>query len=298
MMRTLPWNQLGTDIEAAATVGEALALADLNWNVKSNPVFDANGNTIPGFYANTRDTDGEVLGIVGQRYQIVQNMDAFEFIDALVSNGIQFIRAGVFHHGRAVWVLGKLPEHMILGDQFDPYVVFINSHDGTGSIKICMTPIRIACSNALNLALKSASRTWSTRHMGDIQYKLQEARHTLGMANNYMIGLNQDAEKLALKQFDDVQFERVFDKLFPINPQDSKRKIQNIVDMKDGMFKALQAPDLANFNGSAWKYINAVTDYIDHADPARLTANFAENRWQKIATGHQIVDAFFEEIAA
>lgn len=297
--RNLPWNQLGVDVTNAINAKDALTIAELNWDVVSNPVYDVGGNSIPGFFANTRSSDGEVLGIVGPRYQIVQNTDAFDFTNSLVQNGVTFEKAGVFHHGRSVWLLAKLPQVDILGDNFDPYIVFINSHDGTGAIKVAMTPIRIACSNALNFALKKANRSWSTRHMGNISQKLEEAKHTLGLANNYMIGLNEDAERLALKNFTTDQFEKVFDKVFPIDKnKDSERKIRNIVDIKEGMFKALNEDDLKNFKGTAWAAINAVTDYVDHAAPSRFSQNYDERRWSKIAVGHAVVDAFYEEIAA
>ena len=296
--RDVPWNQLGIDVTAATNVNEALNIAGLDWNVINNPIYDAHGNVIEGYVANTRSNDGEVLGIVGKRYQIVQNTEAFDFTNSLVDEGVTFEKAGVFHHGKAVWLLAKLPQTKILDDAFDPYVVFINSHDGTGSIKVAMTPIRIACSNALNVALKKASRSWSTRHMGNINQKLMEARHTLGLANDYMLELDTEAEKLATINFTTTQFEEVFDKVLPIDQnKDSERKIRNIVDIKEGMFKALEAEDLRNFRGTAWGAINAVTDYIDHAAPGRMTQNYEESRWNKIATGHNIVDAFYKEIA-
>lgn len=297
--RNLPWHQLGIDVTGTTTVQDALEASDLAWDVVSNPIYDSFGNVINGYAANTRVSDGEVLGIVGKKYQIVQNLDAFDFVDSLIPNGVTFEKAGVFHHGRSVWLLAKLPQTNILGDVFDPYVVFINSHDGTGSIRVAMTPIRIACSNALNFALKKASRSWSTRHMGNINQKLLEARHTLGLATDYMDNLKLDAERLSLMPFTTDQFEQVFDKVFPIDQsKDSERKIRNIVEMKDNMFKALGASDLANFKDTAWAALNAVTDYVDHAAPGRMTDSFEEGRWNKIANGHGIVDAFYKEIAA
>lgn len=296
--RNLPWNQFGINVSSAKSVEEALNLAELNWTVDSKPIFDSNGKIIEGFSANTRSSDGEVLGIVGKRYQVVQNIEAFDFTNSLVDEGVTFDKAGVFHHGRAVWLLAKLPETAILGDKFDPYVVFINSHDGTGAIKVAMTPIRIACSNSLNVALRKASRSWSTRHMGNINQKLSEAKHTLGMANDYMSMLSEEADKLVNKTLTKNQFEEIFDSVFPIDQNnDSNRKVNNILDMKEGMFRALEADDLSNFRGTAWGALNAVTDYVDHASPARLTSSFEERRWEKIASGHATVDSFFEKIS-
>lgn len=298
MNRLLPWHQLGTDVSSATTAQDALQMSSLNWDVLNNPIFDASGNVIEGWVANTRSTDNEVLGIVGRRYQIVQNTDAFDFTNSLVQQGVKFEKAGCFHHGKAVWLLASLPPKNILGDDFDPYIVFINSHDGTGAIKVCMIPTRIACSNALNFALKNASRTWSSRHMGNISQKLIEAKHTLGLANDYMSSLDVEANRLVNIPFSENQFEKVFDKIFPIDTsKDSNRKISNVMDIKEGMFKALKAPDLANFTGTAWQVLNAVTDFVDHAEPGRATDNYRENNWKKIATGHAIVDAFYKEIA-
>ena len=41
------------------------------------------------------------------------------------------------------------------GEQIEPYLAFSSSHDGSGSIKICMTPVRVVCQNTLNLAIAS-----------------------------------------------------------------------------------------------------------------------------------------------
>ena len=60
-----------------------------------------------------------------------------------------------------------------------PYLVFMNSHDGTGAIKAAMTPIRVVCMNTLNLALSTAKRSWSANHTGNIEGRLQDARYTL-----------------------------------------------------------------------------------------------------------------------
>ena len=83
-----------------------------------------------------------------------------------------------------VSVFGSLQECLRLTslDEVDPYICFTNTFDGSGSIKVCSTPVRVVCNNTLNLALSNAKRTWSTRHVGDIKGKLEEAKETLGLA--------------------------------------------------------------------------------------------------------------------
>lgn len=298
MNRFNPWHQLGTDITNAQNVDEAMTLAGLNYVVEKKPIYDANGRVINGFFANTNTSNDTVMGIVKKNYQIVQNIDAFDFTNNLVNEGVDFEKAGTFHHGNAAWLLAKMPETEILGDATAPFLVFVNSFDGTGAVRVAMVPMRIACSNALNFALKHAVRSWSTKHVGDIYGKLEEAKYTLGLANNYLTALNEEAEKLAIKPMTDNEFAKIFDSIMPINANDSARKIRNVEDIKTAMFDALKAPDLANFNGTAYQKVMAMTDALDHIEPARMTDTFAENRWQKIAQGHSLVDAFYTAITA
>ena len=80
-----------------------------------------------------------------------------------------------------------MPEkYIIAGDEIAPYLVVLNSHDGSSGVKVAMTPIRVVCQNTLNLALGQAKRIWSTRHTENVMSRVQEARDTILMANDYM----------------------------------------------------------------------------------------------------------------
>ena len=86
-VRETPWHGLGTIIQDAPDSKEAIRLAGLDWRVEQSDVIcAANGSTIPGFKANIRDIDGKVLGMVTDRYKIVQNEEAFAFTDALLGD--------------------------------------------------------------------------------------------------------------------------------------------------------------------------------------------------------------------
>jgi len=76
-------------------------------------------------------------------------------------------------------------------------MVFSNSHDGSGSIKVAMTPIRVVYQNTLNhLALSTEKRMWETIHTGDIKSKLEKAKRTLLMAESYMDHLRVESDRL------------------------------------------------------------------------------------------------------
>ena len=298
-VREVPWHGLGKQLTAPPTSKEAIIAAGLDWKVESFPIYDIAGREIPGYKANTRDKDGKVLGVVGKKYCIVQNEDAFDFTDSLINEGMVYETAGSLSDGKKIWLLGKMPETQILNDKVEPYVCFVNSHDGTGAIKVCLTPVRVVCNNTLNFALSTAKRMWSTIHVGNMESKLAEAKETLGLITNYMNELNVDCEKLANKKMTDAEFEAIFDELYPVDPvEDTRRRIDNINTIKTTLFNCLLAMDVRPYKDTAYGKLMAVTDFANHSNPIRMTQKFHENRWGKIISGHPFVDTMYQRIAA
>lgn len=297
-VRTTPWHGLGVKLEEAPTSEDAIVAAGLDWTVEKKPIFDAQGNQINNYFANTRNTDNSILGVVSGRYEIVQNSEAFSFTDSLVDDGMVYETAGSLKAGRVVWMLGKMPKTTILGDDVEPYVCFTNTFDGSGAIQVCMTPTRVVCANTLNFALSTAKRKWSTRHIGDMQSKLHEAQVTLGLIDDYMTKLDESAERLAAIKISDSQIEQMLDNIYPIKEDDSDRRKASVARLKDGFFNCLQADDIKKFRGTAYSVMMAATDYADHSEPIRKTANYKENRWFAVMQGHEFVDKMYAQLAA
>ncbi len=202
--RTAPWHGLGISVLEAPASRDALELAGLDWRVVQRELITEDGIQVAGFKANVRDQDNRVLGVVTDRYKVVQNDEAFAFTDELLGEGITYETAGSLQEGRRTWILAKLPQRYIIsGDEITPYLVFMNSHDGTGAIKAAMTPIRVVCQNTLNLALATAKRTWSTNHVGDIRGKLEDTKYTLLYADKYMAELGKSIDKLSRQKLTD-----------------------------------------------------------------------------------------------
>ena len=300
MERTLPYvNAFGTvDISSSTNVGEALAMAGVDWEVVSNKIFDESGNEIPGYRANIRQDTGDTLGIVSDRYKIVQNYEAFDFVNELPLEGdFKFESAGIFRGGRSMWIMGSLPEVNILGDDISNNVVFVNSHDGSSGVKVMMTPIRLICSNMINLATKEADRIWAAKHTSGISHKIDEARYTLSLADKYMEKLGEEAYKFTEIKLADCEIEAIIDKMFPVNYDvDSSRKINNIIAFKNNFFACYNEEDIKKFKGNAWGAINAMADLIDHKLPGRNTSDYYANHWSKLINGHETLDRFVKEI--
>ena len=299
-VRVTPWHGLGEIIQEAPTSDDAIRIAGLDWRaIQSELICKENGQVIDGFKVNIRDTDKKTLGIVTDRYKIVQNSEAFAFTDALLGEGVRYETAGSLASGRRVWMLAKLEDRIITDELIEPYLVFTNSHDGTGAVRVAITPVRVVCQNTLNLALQKAERQWSCAHKGDIQGKLEEARHTLLNANRYMDELEEDFGELKLIGLTDDKVKAYIEMLLPIDAADTPRKILNIQNMRDElMYRYLEAPDLAPIEKSAYRFVNAVSDFATHRIPGRQTANYQENMFMKTVDGNALIDMAYRIVRA
>lgn len=298
--RTAPWHGLGTKVLEAPTSKDALVLAGLDWKVLQKSLCTDEGLPVPGFKANIRETDNQVLGVVTDRYKVVQNSEAFSFTDALLGEGVTYETAGSLQGGRRTWILAKLPHRYIIsGDEITPYLVFMNSHDGTGAIKAAMTPIRVVCQNTLNLALATAKRSWSTNHVGNIEGKLSDARFTLLYADAYMAELGKTIDDLNRQKLSDRQVSEYIDALFPIPERTTEAQQKNIIYLRnDVKTRYYDAPDLKHVGKNAYRFVNAVSDFATHAKPLKERAGYRENLFAKTVDGNALIDRAFELVKA
>ena len=298
--REKPWHGLGTRVEEAPTSVDALRLAGLDWQVVQQPIYTDRMELISGYKANVRDSDRKVLGVVTDRYRIIQNQEAFAFTDALLGQGVRYETAGALQGGRKVWLLARLPhEYIMAGERISPYLVFSNTHDGSGSVKVALTPIRVVCNNTLNLALKSADRSWSMIHTGNIADKLDEARNTLLMAEQYMDSLGKEFERLRQQKVTDKQVKEYIEQLLPLDKDATPIQSKNIIRLREDMERRYyDAPDLQDVGKNAYRFVNAVSDFATHARPLRKTANYNENLFMRTMDGNPLIDRAYQLVGA
>lgn len=298
--RVKPWHGLGQIVTEAPTSKDALILAGLDWKVLQEPIYTESNDLITGYKANVRSTDGKVLGVVSDRYKVVNNDEAFAFTDALLGEGVRYETAGSLQNGRKVWLLAKLPyEYLITGDRISPYLVFSNTHDGSGAIKVALTPIRIVCNNTLNLALSTTKRCWSAIHTGEIKNKIQEAKDTLFMAEKYMDELGREFEQLRMKKMSEKEVLDYIDILLPVDDSATLQQKRNIKRLRDdAKMRYFDAPDLKDIGHNAYRFVNAISDFATHAKPLRKTANYRENMFGKTIEGNPLIDRAYQMVCA
>ncbi|MBV9337840.1 MAG: DUF945 domain-containing protein, partial [Solirubrobacterales bacterium] len=221
--------------QAPATIAEAIECSGLGWRVEREAIAIDRGDVatiddwwlprceeIPGWWANVRQDTREVLGIVGERYRIVQNIEAFQFVDHLIGSAMHFETAGSLHRGRRVWVLARLPEHIeVGGDPIRPYVLLMNSHDGSTAVVAASTPIRVVCQNTLNWGLERARQKYSIRHTEKIREHVHQARRVLDLSIDYYQQFKRAGDQLATEQFTETELRRVLDEIYPSGTDDT-----------------------------------------------------------------------------
>ena len=263
-VRETPWHGLGRIIMDAPARREALEMAGLDWQVESRNIYSGTGAVIPGYRANVRSTDDAVLGVVSDRYRIVQNEEAFQFTDDLLGEGVTYETAGSLQGGKKVWMLARLPrKYLIAGDQVEPYLVIFNSHDGSSGVKVAMTPIRVVCQNTLNLALNTAKRSWTARHTENVLLRVQDARETLQLDSNKLyenivyLEMRSRGYEVQVGKLDDTEIDficyRGDEKLYIqvaylITPADEEREFGNLERLHDNYPKYVISGDLANLS--------------------------------------------------
>ena len=299
-VRETPWHGLGTRVLEAPSSQEALRLSGLDWNVIQEAIYTKENERIPSYKANVRDSDRKTLGVVTDRYKVIQNTEAFAFTDALLGEGVRYETAGSLQDGKRIWLLAHMPhEYIIGGEHISPYLVFTNTHDGSGAVRVAVTPVRVVCSNTLNLALAQAKRSWSMIHTGNVQGKLEEAKETLLMAREYMDELGKEFENLRKKELSDKKVLDFIEILIPKDENFTPQQKKNVQRLRDDMkLRYFEAPDLKDVGRNAYRFINAVSDFATHAEPLRKTQNYKENLFGRTIEGNPLIDRAYQMVCA
>lgn len=294
--RLAPWDGVGMNVHGAFSSKEVMQRAGLDWTVSSRKLYLSDGSPVPGVKANVRSTDNKVLGIVGPDYKIVQNAEAFSFMDQVLGEGVTYETAGALKGGRRVWVLAHIPgEYRFVEDKADPYILFSTTHNGSGAIKVCLTPIRVVCMNTLSLAIKTATRSWSIVHKGLMDQKIANAKNTLIASKEYMGALCDEMVNLNEIKLTDTQVYDYVKKLIPMPLDPSEVTRRNVSSKRTELMDRYElAPDLAHVDRSAYRFVNAVSDFATHSTPLRARSNYRDTRLLSILDGNTLIDTSYQ----
>lgn len=298
------WHGVGMVVEADhLTSEEALRFAGLGgWDLRKFqlevPVVDDLGNEtrIPapnGKSAIVRMDTMQALGVVGDRYHIVTNEEAFAWCDALVGGeGCHFKTAGSLFGGRKVWIQLEVPFKVTLPDsEYTSFLYLSTSHDGTSAIEVAYWNERIVCSNTLKIAQRGGLGRVSIKHTQTAQSRLAAAQKALGLAQGAADRAQQIAESLYSKKLTRLNADNIIAQLFPIN-DDSE------VNKRHQEEKREQVRDIYNSNeggqreiiGTAWGLYNSVAAFDDLVVRGSKTDIKRERNFDQLMTKETLAD--------
>lgn len=283
-VRQTPWHKLGVVLDNPPTIQEAIDLSGLNWGVELKPLFLGNGDLVD-HKAVVRQDSGNVLGIVGPRYQPLQNAQAFDWFNPFVENGeVALETAGSLDEGRRIWVMAKIardPSVIVKGDEVLKYLMLSNSHDGTLAIRVGYTPIRIVCANTLAMAHNSnASKLIRVRHTASSKVALDKLRDIMNIVDREFEATAEQFRFLASRMFNQKDIreyvkavlgkEKIADEDLPTR---TKNQLDEIIGLIDHANQKLSGVD-----GTYWAAYNAVNQYLNY-DAGRNDNNRMSSLW-------------------
>lgn len=286
--RTATWTNIGANITKATTVEEALKLSHLDYTVEKVPVYLENGTPIPGAFCTKKEGTDEVFGVVGSQFEIVQNIEGFDFINSMIPEGLKFLKAGENH--KFIYIIAQLPEFDLMGDKVAPHVIFQNSHCGSTTLKATIAPLRIVCENQFNLTFRKAANKISLRHTKSIKGRLHTAETVLAQNSIYLDEFKKKAEEMASAKVSKKQVDSLLDGIFEIKGEFNPTQVRGMEEKRERFLAAYQAEDNQNFIGTQWGLINAYTDFVTHKPLRKDTEQARENHFIKTTLKGSIDD--------
>lgn len=282
-VREKAWHGLGQVISDYPSSSEAIRYAGLDYFIEKRELFtpgDQNGHIrVPDYYATVRCDTQTVLGVVGKDYEVVQNADAFGFFDSIVGggDGIKYETAGALGKGERIFITAKLPDYIRVGrdDLIEQYIFLTSSHDGSGSILMAFTPIRIVCNNTLNAALRDFTNTVRIRHTASAAEKLKQAHRLMGISNLLAAELETVFNRWARIRLNDQRLKRLIQQAMAPNRETLEKQQQGRDDLLSSQYSnmvssvldyALTCPSQLEdtTRGTLFGAYNAVTGYFQN----------------------------------
>ena len=338
MIKGAPFRYKGAiNVEDCRTSEDVMRKAQLDWNVAKCELiakmpgliedidkssgFMKGGDyyeVCPNAFATYRTDHNIPLGLVKDRYTIVQNTEAFSFFDkAIGKDKAIWQTAGFFGNGERVFVSAKLPNNILVnGDPVENYLVFTTSHDGSCGVKILFTPIRVICENTLNAAIHQASNYVSFRHTNSVHANINIADEILGICKNTTFDLNDKYNMMYKTPMTDEQAQQVFANIIFTDKeianitltghtvqqiimrdwraiQDSEistKKVNAICEMNNYYFTGIGQRQIL---GTAWGVMNAVSGFYSNVDNAvgtkRMDSLLFGDKSRKIERANNLV---------
>jgi len=219
----------------------------------------------------------KILGIVGNKFFVLQNNECFAIADDFVGEGgANFETAGSLKNGKLVYLLAVLPDTMkVQDDEINKYLLIKHAHDGSCALEIAFTPVRVVCMNTLRAAISGARArseggiisSVKIKHTLNMDVRINDAKSVLGKAHEYFTEISEIFNNMATKKVNE-RFVNAY--LLSIIPDTDNQKrdncrSENIRNRIKKLFMGNQAgAGMDAVRGTAYGLHSALTQYLEY----------------------------------
>ena len=288
-----PWHNLGTVLAEAPTIEEGIKQAGLDWTVSLRPIVsdDTDRIQISTHKMVVREDLNQPLGVVGSDYKILQNREAFNFFDTFIENDLASLEtAGSLFNGKKVFILAKINQqdmHISDEDVVEKYILLSNSHDGSQSVRVGYTPIRVVCNNTLSCAISNRqSNLIKITHRTNVAETLEAVRETMNLINQDFLATEEQYKVLAQKGVSQDSLEKYVKQVFSVKKleniiNDYEKGLEEKEEIEEGRKRLLaRVEEIFELEPvhNAWTMYNSVNYYLNH-DRGRTLENRYNSMW-------------------
>lgn len=297
-----PWHGLGNELQPGATIEEWLIAAGMDWRIlkaRARYATSKESATDPSTYRTSKskvfqirsDTFDE-LGIVSESFKTVQPRDTLEFFRDLVGEaGLQLTTAGTLFGGSKFWAMATVTgDHPVADtrDKMELNLLLATACDGSMATEGAWIATRVVCNNTLQIGRheKNAIRV-KIRHSTTFDARQVKADLGIEQAQSAFERAITDMRELAAK---------------PVSPNGVIAMTATLLhpefvsydaDKRDKVLRSKPVVEISNLaidgtaigsefdgtRGTAWGFVNAVTEYVDHTARAQTIDNRLNSAW-------------------
>jgi len=296
-MNKQAWVQAGTAVNAGSA-SEAARQAGLDWTVQLTDIYSQREVPVSGLESWTEklivpkrqavvkimpgcSIADEVIGVVGDKYKVVQNMEVFSALDALVDSGdARYTAAGEYNNGANIWMVMELPVGVTVAD--DPHAAFLlvqSSHDGSCAVRIRPIIERLYCANQINRIIKGKHKnayTYVMKHTTNSELSVNDIRNITQLTYDSIQQYETIASTLLQVEVDERKVKNIFKAVWALPSeieeapdhllsQGQRRQRTIALNGRDSAWNIYsQSPTQENIRGTAFGVWQAVIEHADH----------------------------------
>ena len=279
------WHGLGQLMTAGASIEEWQKQAGMDYSVQRARIRyatqrlpdDATAHDLHSLDDTLvlfRSDTGAFLGVVSKRYKVVQPAEVLEFFrEWAEQGGLTIESAGVLFGGRRYFATAKLADSVSVDggrDTVAPYALLSTSADGSLATECRWTTVRTVCNNTLTMA-RRGNAAYRISHRSE--FVARDAKASIEAAHAEFAAFMTSARTLAAIRLDQEKAEALTLKLIASANEEVAResaRFKNIMALFNGEGKG---SSLETSYGTAWGWLNACTESVDHWTRSRTDEN-------------------------